>query len=100
MDISTVPTVDHDFDCGLLAIEYLLGIDGTPPGQLMRVKEGKSWFYIETDEQALASYKKCRTFVEEVIKRGAHLLHPWLKAPTVHGICAIKKPRHIIPAET
>ena len=62
------------------AIEYLLGIDGTPPGQLMRVKEGKSWFYIETDEQALASYKKCRTFVEDVIKRGAHLLHPWLKA--------------------
>lgn len=64
------------------AIEYLLGIDGMPPGQLMRVKEGRFWFYIETEAQALVSYKKCRTFVEDVIKRGAHLLHPWLKAPS------------------
>ena len=63
-------------------IEYLLGIDGRPPQQLLRVREGDDGFYIETNARALTTYKKCRTFVEDVIKRGVHLLHPWLRAPS------------------
>lgn len=65
-------------------IEYLLGIDGKPPQQLMRVREGDDGFFIETNARSLASYKNCRTFVEGVIKRGAHLLHPWLTVPSEH----------------
>ncbi|AYM98107.1 hypothetical protein EAG14_20750 [Acidovorax sp. 1608163] len=78
-------------------IEYLLGIDGEPPQQLMRVRKGVNGFYIETDAKALASYAICRMFVEREVQQGAQL-HPWLAVPA--GLQGLAPPISFTPSLT
>lgn len=63
-----------------LVIEYLLGIDSTPPQQLMQIQQDQRGFFLKTDAQVLAEHSKCLMFVEREIRRKGQI-HAWLTAP-------------------